>query len=123
MPGRDVSMVLNLQTGLVSLQFHVELYPTFQTLREEEVEMLPSLWEQNHSFVAHAIVAKSNPQDPVTRTDKTTQHVHLQTMREIHQIKTPSTFRGGLMGHNNIDDFHELTSCKRMYATVQHFLI
>jgi len=43
MPGRDVSMVLNLQTGLVSPQFHVKLDSIFQTLSEEGEMMPPSL--------------------------------------------------------------------------------
>ncbi len=69
---RDVSLVLNLETGLLSPQFHVKLDSTFQTLSEEGVKMPPSLWQQKCSFVAHAPAAKSSPRDSVTRTDKTT---------------------------------------------------
>jgi len=70
---RDVSLVLNLETGLVSPQFHVKLDSTYQTLREEGAKMPPSLWQQKCSFVAHAPVAKSSPRDSVTSTDKTTE--------------------------------------------------
>jgi len=42
---RDVSLVLNLETGLVSPQFHVKLDSTFQTLREEGIQVPPSQWQ------------------------------------------------------------------------------
>jgi len=42
---RDVSLVLNLETGLVSPQFNVKLDSTFQTLREEGIHIPPSQWQ------------------------------------------------------------------------------
>jgi len=68
---RDVSLVLNLETGLVSPQFHVKLDSTFQTLREEGAKMPPLLWQQKCGFIAHTPVVKSSHRDSVTSTDKT----------------------------------------------------
>jgi len=69
---RDVSFVLNLETGLAGIS-PVSCQAGFYIDTEGGVKMPLSLWLQKYSFVAHAPSAKSSPKDSVTRTDKTTE--------------------------------------------------
>jgi len=55
---RDISLVLSLETGLVSPQFHVKLDSTFQTLREEGIQVLPSQWQHKCNFATKGPQAK-----------------------------------------------------------------
>ncbi len=48
---QDVSLVLNLEMGLVSPQFHVKLNSNFQTLREKGARLPMSTWQVKCSFV------------------------------------------------------------------------
>jgi len=47
----DVSLVLNLETGLVSPQFHVKLDSNFQTLREKGARLPTSTWQIKCGFI------------------------------------------------------------------------
>jgi len=66
---RDVSLVLNLNTGLASLQFHVKLDSNFQTLREPGIKMPQSWWQIKCGFVQQP--TKASPPDPVPATEET----------------------------------------------------
>ena len=75
---RSVALVLNLQTGLVSPQFHVSFDPGFQTVRKD-IDNGPSIdikWQEKTGFISpapaaqmeiqrEAPVAQTNPQAPV----------------------------------------------------------
>ncbi len=59
---RDVSLVLNLETGLISPQFHVRLDSNFQTLREKGACIPASTWQVKCRFVQQpAKVAQWDP--------------------------------------------------------------
>ena len=61
---RTVALVLSLQTGLTSPQFHVRMDPTFQTLRKAFDGRPPvSLWQQKCHFV------KNDRSDTEIRTE------------------------------------------------------
>jgi hypothetical protein len=47
---RNVALVLNLSTGLVSPQFHVSFDPTFETIQDQK-HPLKSLWQAKAGFV------------------------------------------------------------------------
>ncbi len=48
---QDVSLVLNLEMGLMSPQFHVKLDSNFQTLREKGAHLPTSTWQVKCSFI------------------------------------------------------------------------
>lgn len=49
---RSVALVLNLQTGMVSPQFHVQFDPSFRTMRTHLSSDLPqSLWQEKTGFI------------------------------------------------------------------------
>ncbi len=60
---RDVSLVLNLEMGLVSPQFHVKLDSNFQTLREKGAHIPTSTWQVKCGFVQQP--TKAAQRDPV----------------------------------------------------------
>jgi len=63
---RDISLVLNLDTGLVSPQFHVKLDSNFQTPRKKGAQMPTSSWQIKCGFVQQP--TKANQHDPVPLT-------------------------------------------------------
>ena len=62
----DVSLVLNLETGLVSPQFHVKLDSNFQTLREKGARTPTSSWQVKCGFIQQP--TKAVQWDPVPET-------------------------------------------------------
>jgi len=67
---RDVSLVLHLDMGLVSPQFHIKLDSNFQTLREPGAWMSPSTWQIKCSFVQQP--TKTSQCNLVPNTGRTT---------------------------------------------------
>jgi len=73
---RDVSLMLNLETGLVSPQFHVKLDSNFQTMREKGARIPTSTWQvkcgftQQPSKVAPNAAARGSA---ICTTNRTTQ--------------------------------------------------
>ncbi len=66
---RDVSLVLNLEMGLVSLQFHIKLDSNFQTLREKGAHSPTSTWQIKCSFIQQP--TKAIQWDPVSKAGPT----------------------------------------------------
>jgi len=50
MHSKDIALVLSLETGLVSPQFHVKLDSSFKSLKETE-SLPPSLWQEKCGFI------------------------------------------------------------------------
>jgi hypothetical protein len=80
---QSVALVLNLDTGLVSPQFHVTFDPTFQTMRKQLQNNLPlSQWQYKAGFV--------NKQDDTiilsTETTKRSAPLPQQAQAKVHQI-------------------------------------
>jgi hypothetical protein len=50
---RSVALVLDIETGFVSPQFHVKFDPLFQTVQETE-RKVSSLWQEKCGFVANS---------------------------------------------------------------------
>jgi len=73
---RDVSLVLNLDMGQVSPQFHVKLDSNFQTLREKQAQIPPSSWQIKCSFVQQP--TKASQQDLVPQTGTMTWTLPMQ---------------------------------------------
>ncbi len=73
---RDISLVLNLDTGQVSPQFHVKLDSNFHTLREKQAQMPPSSWQIKCSFVQQP--AKASQHHLVPKTRRTTRALPMQ---------------------------------------------
>ncbi len=63
---RDVSLMLNLETGLVSPQFHIKLDSNFQTLRKKGAHLPTSTWQIKCGFVQQSTMAIQ--QDLVPKT-------------------------------------------------------
>jgi Reverse transcriptase (RNA-dependent DNA polymerase) len=83
---REVALVLNLETGLVSPQFHVKIDTTFQTLREPGTEAPQSLWQAKCGFIAHASrISQTNNRS--TNDSKESQSKSFPTF----QLAPPST--------------------------------
>jgi hypothetical protein len=63
--GRNVALVLDRTTGLVSPQFHVKLDPSFRTVKEDEFNQL---WQKKAGFMAdrkEAIISKSTSKESI----------------------------------------------------------
>ncbi len=73
---RDISLVLNLDTGLVSPQFHIKLDSNFHTLREKGAQLPPSTWQIKCGFVQQP--TKASQHDPVPKTGATTREPPIQ---------------------------------------------
>jgi len=63
---RDISLVLNLETGLVSPQFHVKLDSNFQTLREKGACIPTSTWQVKQVWL-HSTANHGHPMGPGPR--------------------------------------------------------
>jgi len=59
-------LVLNMETGLVSPQFHVKLNSNFQTLREKGAHLPTSTWQIKCGFVQQP--TKAVQRDPAPET-------------------------------------------------------
>jgi len=63
---RGISLILNLEMGLVSPQFHIKLDSNFQTLREKGAHLPTSTWQIKCSFVQQPTKAIHPSLDPET---------------------------------------------------------
>ncbi len=73
---RDVSLVLNMETGLVSPQFHVKLDSNFQTLREKRAHLPTSTWKIKCGFVQQP--TKAVQQEPAPEAGSTDRMLPMQ---------------------------------------------
>jgi hypothetical protein len=84
MHGRQVALVLNLQTGHVSPQFHIKFDPSFQTVRNEKSP--PSRWQEKCGFVE---VVNDAPRAPVSTQEPPSSNGS-QTAQENSSFQVPS---------------------------------
>jgi hypothetical protein len=61
--GVYLALVMDVQTGFVSPQFHNKLYPTFQTIREGSIEPTIS-WQEKCSFITQDKLKRDAPHPP-----------------------------------------------------------
>ena len=87
---RSVSLILNLQTGLVLLQYHVKLDPSFQTVRKQ-LGAFPtkSLWQKKCGFegsddISKPTAPKVNPPPPGTAMERRGNPTDGQAVHTIH---------------------------------------
>jgi len=74
---KEVALVLNLTTGLVSPQFHVKLDSTFKSLEEQGLEVPTSLWQTKCGFRVDSTPRRMEPvveQQPRIIPGTDTQH-------------------------------------------------
>jgi transposase InsO family protein len=69
---QSVALVLSLDTGLVSPQFHVTFDPTFQTMRKHFNNTEPSSqWQHKAGFLAEPTMAEPTTTVPTSQTNTT----------------------------------------------------
>jgi len=66
--GRNVALVLNLKTALVSPQFHVKFDPTFQTVKQISVD---SKWQMKSGFLTKSVEQQEREQPGLLEPDTT----------------------------------------------------
>ena len=92
---RSVALVLSLETGLVSPQFHVVFDPPFQTMREAFIDFRPrSQWQAKCHFPLPELPSESDA--PIA--DKGSRRAPRPTERysEYRKALKPKTGRGAL---------------------------
>ena len=98
---REVALVLNLETGLVSPQFHVKLDSTFQTLREPGTDIPQSQWQIKAGFVAQPKVepkvVHTSPDDIKGNISTTSSAPSKPKQDQVNQ-NISSTIRDSIMG-------------------------
>ena len=62
--GRNVALVLNRYTGLVSPQFHVKFDDTFHTVKDVKLQ---SLWQEKAGFIKHEVTTTQTKQTKKTK--------------------------------------------------------
>jgi hypothetical protein len=65
---KEIALVLNLNTGLVSPQFHVKLDSTFQTLKEPGHPVPKSFWQIRCGFKTGTVPQVPAPENPTAET-------------------------------------------------------
>jgi len=85
---QDVSLVLNLEMGLVSPQFHVKLDSNFQTLREKGAHTPASTWQVKCGFVQQ--LTKTIQRDPTTEAGPTDGTLPMQRPEGVQAAQPPT---------------------------------
>jgi len=99
---RDVSLVLNLETGLVSPQFHVKLDSNFQTLREKGARIPTSTWQIKCGFVQQP--TKAAQRDPVPEAGPVGRTLPMQQPEGAQAAQLPAPPNDKLGSDPEIED-------------------
>jgi len=108
---RNISLVLDLHTGLVSPQFHVAHDPTFLTVKNDTTQYQWAL-KAGMSTQPKQTPSKKRPQTPKDHRSKRT--------KSSADVKSQSTTRQKLDKATNVDDAHKRASTVHAGRNRQH---
>jgi len=63
--GRNIALVLDRTTGLVSPQFHVKFDPSFQTIKQDKFDKFDNIWQAKAGFLLDERLKKKTKTSPV----------------------------------------------------------
>ena len=88
---RTVALVLSIETGLTSPQFHIKVDSTFQTMRKSFGEQLPkSLWQEKCQFTkSKSIAPVEMATEPAQEAEGGSEHTHESSRQRLREATEP----------------------------------